>query len=440
MRRNGGLRGRQVRRLALGTSALTLGIMLAGPAAADCTPDPAVAGGTVNCTGTDADGLTVSTDNTTVVVARGASVQPGAAAAAITTRGQGNTLRVLGLVDGGAAKPGVFVTTGDPRTEVCTDPYAGASVNYCVPGTTYTIYPSSSAAINVTAGGTVSGAQGILVRRSPANTVGFVSATITNAGTIAGTVGEAILADQTGFGGLSVYNRAGGRITGGIAGTVSYVDNAGTIDGVGRAAIASTQAGLNIVNTGSIVSSGTPATVSGGGFVTISNAAGATIGGSATAIRTTGTLNLTNAGTINGSVVSTAPSGQGSTIDTRSGMINGSLALGAGDDTLRARFDAASGRVSSITGAIDGGAGTDTLAIGIDADTTITRTVLPTNFELLGLELSNNATATLATGFTAGNGVALSGSGTVVNNTALVTGGPAVNMRASAPPGRCRRP
>ncbi|MCD2316611.1 autotransporter outer membrane beta-barrel domain-containing protein [Sphingomonas sp. IC-11] len=418
-------RGRRMGRYGLSASAITLAVVLAGPATAQCTPDPTISGGTINCTGSDADGLTVVTDNTTVIVARGASVQPRAAAAAITTLGQGNTLRVAGLVDGGAAKAGVFVTTGDPRTVPC-DPYAGASPIYCVPGSTQTIYPSSRAAIDVVAGGTISGAQGILVRRSPANTVGFVSATITNAGTIAGTAGEAILADQTGFGGLSVYNRAGGRITGGIAGTVSYVDNAGTIDGVGRAAIASTQAGLNIVNTGSIVSSGTPATVSGGGFVTISNAAGATIGGSATAIRTTGTLNLTNAGTINGSVVSTAPSGQGSTIDTRSGTINGSLTLGAGDDTLRARFDAASGRVSSITGAIDGGAGTDTLAIGIDADTTITRTVLPTNFELLGLDLSNNATATLATGFTTGNGVALSGSGTVVNNTALVTGGPAV--------------
>ncbi|OWK27812.1 hypothetical protein SPDO_30520 [Sphingomonas dokdonensis] len=413
-------------RYGLGASAFTLAVVLAGPATAECTPDPTIPGGTINCTGTDADGLTVATGDTTVVVARGASVQPGATAAAITMLGQGNALRIAGLVDGGAAKPGVFVTTGDPRTEVCTDPYAGASVNYCVPGTTYTIYPSSSAAINVTAGGTVSGAQGILVRRSPANTTGLVGATINNAGTIAGTAGEAIIADQTGSGSVSVNNRAAGRITGGIAGTVSYVDNAGTIDGTSRAAIASTQAGLNIVNTGSIVSSGTPATVSGGGFVTISNAAGATIGGSATAIRITGTLNLTNAGTINGSVVSTAPSGQSSTIDTRTGTINGSLTLGAGNDTLRARFDAASGRVSSITGTIDGGAGTDTLAIGIDADTTITRTVLPTNFELLGLDLSNNATATLATGFTTGNGVALSGSGTVVNETALVTGGAAV--------------
>lgn len=419
-------RGRRMGRYGLGASAFTLAVVLASPATAECTPDPTIPGGTINCTGTDADGLTVATGDTTVVVARGASVQPGAAAAAITTLGQGNALRIAGLVDGGGAKAGVFVTTGDPRTEVCTDPYAGASPIYCTPGTTYTVYPSSSATINVTAGGTVSGAQGILVRRSPANTAGLVGATINNTGTVAGTAGEAILAEQTGSGGLSVNNRAAGRITGGIAGTVSYVDNAGTIDGTSRAAIASTQAGLSIVNTGSIVSSGTPATVSGGGFVTINNAAGATIGGSATAIRTTGTLNLTNAGTINGSVVSTAPSGQGSTIDTRTGTINGNLALGAGNDMLRARFDAASGRVSSITGTIDGGAGTDTLAIGIDADTTITRTVLPTNFELLGLDLSNNATATLATGFTTGNGVALSGSGTVVNETALVTGGAAV--------------
>ena len=86
----------------------------------------------------------------------------------------------------------------------------------------------------------------------------------------------------------------------------------------------------------------------------------------------------------------------------------------------------ATGRVSSVTGTIDGGAGTDTLAIGVDADTTLASAVLPTNFELLGLDLSNNATVTIARGFTTGSGVPLSGSGTVINQATLVTRGAAV--------------
>lgn len=78
---------------------------------------------------------------------------------------------------------------------------------------------------------------------------------------------------------------------------------------------------------------------------------------------------------------------------------------GAGNDTLRAHYDVATGQIASITGTIDGGAGTDTLIIGLDADAVFTRTVLPTNFELLGFDLSNAAVATLAPDFTAETGI-----------------------------------
>ncbi len=423
MGRNVVLRGRRVRNYALGTSAIALGMALGSPASAQCTPDPTVANGTTTCTGTDADGLTVTTDNTRVTVAADAIVRPGSADAGITTQAPNTSLTIAGLVDGGQ-KSGILITTDAPRTVPC-DPYAGASVGYCVPGSVQTIYPSASAAISISAGGAVTGSNAILLRRAPSNTGGSVSASVSNSGSITGTAGEAILSDVVGgISNLSISNTATGTITGGIAGSVSFLSNQGRIDGTSRSAIASST-GLSIENTGTIVSNGAPATLSAGGYLYVTNAAGATIGGSAAAISTSGALSLTNNGTINGSVISAATSGQ-STIDTRNGTINGDLRLGAGNDTLRAKYDVVSGRVSSITGTIDGGAGTDTLAIGIDADATIARALLPTNFELLGLDLSNNATVTIASSFTSGSGISLAGYGAVINQAALVTRGPAV--------------
>lgn len=215
--------GRRVRACALGTSAITLAMVLGAPAHAQCSPDPATANGITTCAGTDSDGLTVTAANTRIVVAAGASVRPGNASAAILSTSANTQFQIGGLVDGGAGKPGLFITTGPATTAPC-DPYAGASVGYCVPGSIVTVSPSGSATIGVLQGGTVTGAQGILIRRDPNNPNGTVSTTLNNAGTIAGTAGPAVVADQTGFGSLSVTNAATGTI-GGIAGTVSYVTN-----------------------------------------------------------------------------------------------------------------------------------------------------------------------------------------------------------------------
>ncbi len=419
-------RTRRVRMCALQTSAMLAAVLVADPALAQCSPDPTVASSTTTCAGTDTDGLSVTTFNTRIIVASGAIVRPGSAAAAVTSNSSSAVFQVDGLIDGGAGKAGLFVTTAAPFTTVCVDPYAGASVNYCTPGSTYTTYPSSSANISIAQGGRITGAQGILLRRDPSNTNGYVSASIDNAGTITGTAGPAILMDpSTGIGSMSITNRATGLI-GGISGAVSYITNAGTIDGGNIAALASSVQGTNVINTGRIVSNGQATTLSSIGFLYVNNAADAVIGASTTAINTSGALSLVNAGTINGSVISTAGSGFSSTIDTRQGVINGDLVLGAGNDTLRARYDVATGRIASITGTIDGGAGSDTLAIGVDANAVFTRALLPTNFELLGFDLSNNAVATLAAGFTSGTGVSVSGTGALVNQAALVTNGQAV--------------
>lgn len=421
------------RRLSLAIGTSTLAWVLAGATAANaqCAPDPTATNGTTTCTGSDTDGLTVATPGTQVVVSSGATVVPGSAAAAISIRSTNNQLTVNGLVDG-SGKPGIAVIAGPPFTGPC-DPYAGAGVIYCTPGSPQTYYPSASATITVAAGGTVRGSQALLVDRDPGNTQGFLSVSVVNAGTMAGTAGPAIVArgSNNGLAYLTVSNLATGTI-GGISGAISSVTNAGLIDGSSNAAIAGSSAsgGLSVYNTGQLLSSGSAATVSSAGGLYVTNSAGATLGGSATALSAAGLLSLVNAGTINGSVVSTGTSNNSSTIDTRDGVINGNLILGAGNDTLLAKFDAITGRVSSITGTVDGGAGTDTVTIGIDSDATMAAVVLPTNFELLGMNLANNATVTLAPGFTSGTGVALSGGGNVINKANLVTTGPAVIANA----------
>lgn len=418
----------QLRRWSFALGVSTLAMAAAAPAFAQCSPDPTATNTTTNCTGADVDGLTVNTANTQVVVASGASVQPGSATAAIRVSASNSTISVNGLVDG-AGKPGVAVIAG-PAVLVPCDPYAGAGVGSCIPGTWVTSYPSASAAINVAQGGVVTGAQALQIARDLSNASGYVSVSVANAGTMTGTAGPAIVANVATNSSVTVSNLAGGSI-GGISGTIGSIGNAGLIDGGAGSAIAILSGGIS--NSGRIVSSGTAATVSSTGALTLTNGAGATLGGSTTAVSAGGALSLTNEGTINGSIVSTATTGQNSVIDTRKGVINGNLTLGAGDDTLRAMFDTATGKIASITGTIDGGAGVDTMAIGVAGDATLNSVALPANFELLGLDLSNNASVTLAPGFNAA-GIAMTGSGTVINQADLVSSGPAVVATATIGP------
>lgn len=76
---------RQVRARALGSSAIAVATMLAGPAFAQFAPEPTVADGTTTCSGTDADGLRVTTRGAKVVVANGATVR-GSGGPAIAVR------------------------------------------------------------------------------------------------------------------------------------------------------------------------------------------------------------------------------------------------------------------------------------------------------------------------------------------------------------------
>lgn len=391
--------------LALGASVVAMGTVAVSPAQAQCSPDPTVANGITNCTGTDNNGLTVNTSSTRVIVAQGTTVLSGSAAAAITGSAPGIRISVDGRVDG-AGKPGIFVTTDPAYFGRCPDdPYAGASVPFpfCPPGSFQTFYPSSSASVEVAAGASVTGAQALLMRRNPNNTTGSLSAILTNAGTMTGTAGPAIVVDLTNnFGALSVTNLATGTIAG-MRGSIHWLANAGTVDGGSDAAFASTVQYATITNTGRISSTG------------------------GTAIDAEGALALTNSGTIAGSVTSRARIGQNSTIDTLAGTITGNVTLGAGDDTLLARYDG--GRlVTGITGTIDGGAGIDTLRLRIAGDATLGALALPTGFERLGIGTTTGATVTLGTAFGGVGGlVQIEGGGTVVNRGTLTGTAPVVS-------------
>jgi hypothetical protein len=382
-----------------------MGAVATSPAQAQCSPDPTVANGITNCTRTDGNGLTVNTSSTRVIVAQGATVSPGSATAAITGAAQGVRISVNGRIDGNG-KPGILVTTEPSYVARCPDdPYAGASVPFpfCWPGTFQTVYPSSSASIEVAAGATVTGAQALLLNRNPNNTTGSVSATLINAGTMTGTIGPAIVVDLTSaFGALSVTNQSTGTIAA-MGGAIGSLSNAGTVDGGSGTAFGTSVQYATITNTGRIIS----------------------IGGSA--IDADGAFVLTNSGTITGAVTSRARSGQNSTIDTLAGTITGNVTLGAGDDTLLARYDG--GRlVTGITGTIDGGAGIDTLRLRIAGDATLGALALPTGFERLGIGTVTGATVTLGTAFGGVGGlVQIEGGGTVVNRGTLTGTAPVVS-------------
>ncbi|WP_294196911.1 autotransporter outer membrane beta-barrel domain-containing protein [uncultured Sphingomonas sp.] len=197
--------------LALGTSIAAMGV--ASSARAQCSPDPVPYYGQSNCTGVDPNGLIVDGPGSRVTVARGAIVNAGPAAAAITTR-NGAQIIVNGTVDG-QSKLGLLMDT--------------------------IFAPTNYINIAINAGGSISGTSAIV--RPHINWTSFppgaLSISIENAGTVTGTSGAAIDTDGYFYDrryGLTVVNKAGGSITGAQGTAINTYDglvltNAGTING-----------------------------------------------------------------------------------------------------------------------------------------------------------------------------------------------------------------
>ncbi|MES3106710.1 autotransporter outer membrane beta-barrel domain-containing protein [Sphingomonas aurantiaca] len=422
---------RRVRARALQTSALVMTLALAAPAFAQCAPDPTQTNGTTICSGTDVNGLVVTTYGTSVSVPTGATVLGGGQAGIAvqlpsTSGGSAVNVSVAGRVDG-VAQSGVSVL------------WQPAANNQG--------YATANLLLTVAQGGTVTGANAVVVGQAGAG-YGNAYATIDNAGTLTGTGGIALLSTTPNYAGFSsITNRATGTI-GAISGPVGTLSNAGMIDGGSRSAVdwgagyllfgnvtnsgtitsASTTATLAnlgssraVANTGLIANTGT-GTALAGDFMMVTNAIGGRItSGGATAIQANTSLSLTNAGTITGNVVTAAQPAYttNSTIDSTAGTITGSVTFGAGNDTLVAGWNG-NGLVTGITGAINGGSGTDTVRVRIAADTTLANAAaLPTAFEQLSIAPDANVTVTLADGFAAPGPLGIAGSGTIVNRTTL---------------------
>jgi hypothetical protein len=429
-------RHRQVKARALQSSAILVAILVAEPAFAQCTPDPTQANTTTSCTGADSNGLIVTTSGTTVDVAVGATVTNTDAAAiryAIPGSNSGyapySTLTVGGRVDGGT-QAGVQLIR-----QTVNNNYSGLNLY-----------------MTVAAGGSVSGANGVVMGQTGTG-FGGTTATIDNSGTISGTgtgtSGYALLStDPSSSGFQSITNRAGG-IIGAISGPVGTLTNAGIIDGGARSAIdtgatySSAVYGSEWTNSGTITNNGSAATLANRRSSTLTNSgtisnggSGAAIGGNAslvneaggrittagtTAIQSDSGIGLVNRGTVVGDIVDlTGTSGfGGSNIDNAVGTITGNVRFGAGNDTLTVGY--ANGAIrTGISGTIDGGTGTDTLRVRFTSDATLSSPLaMPTNFEQLTLAPDAKTTTTLASGFALAGPLRIAGSGTLVNNAAL---------------------
>lgn len=468
--------------LALGCSS----VFASNAARAACSPDPTQPSSTTTCSGGDTDGLTVTTNATTVSVETGATVSATSGpAVTVAINAPSNiasrtaTILVAGAINGNSSA-GIRLTEGTQPSG-----YYGISTGID---------------INVAEGGSVSGANAITLG-PVASFTSYTRAALDNAGSLIGTSGPAVVASGTYVSFTSIVNRASGTI-GGISGSVGTIDNAGLIDGGSSSAIigatpanyasltnsgqivssgaASTiyNLGSQVTNSGSIANSGSGAAISAsnagvfvvnqaggeitsaqgstlsGGYwlsldnvgtvanlgtgaalnsaeISVTNNAGGVIRSSGTAISASNQLNLVNKGVITGTVLAGSSSSQSyaqSKVDSTGGTIEGNLVFGAGNDVLHAIYTEAGELVTGVTGSIDGGAGTDSVQIDFAGDRTLDKTiVLPTNFERTALVVGNAVTVTLADGFSVPGALAFDGSGTLRNETSLSANGTVIS-------------
>jgi hypothetical protein len=441
---------------ALNTSALVWVLALPAAANAQCAPDPTVANTATTCTGSDTDGIRITTPGSTLNVNASATVSNNGAPAITvevpnTTSPINEKIVVAGQVDGGSYAA-INLLTGQPAI------YNGSMTHL---------------ALTVAAGGQVSGSTALATGQSIGSNYGQLVTTIDNAGTITGSSGVALRGDAvTSQGGYiasysafdSITNRATGVITGSIVGPVASLNNAGLIDGGNGSALTvgnsvnipytinpgtwtnsgtiqsnSTTATISsstintLTNGGSIKNSGTGAALS-SGYLDILNQAGAKISsGGGAAIVGSSVVRLTNLGTIDGNVVT---GGALSVIDSSQGHINGSVLFGSANNTLVVGYDGTSTLVTGVSGTIHGGPGSNTEILAIHADATISAPVtLLAGFQGFGISTDKGVTTTLGTGFTTATSIEVSGSGTLINEGMIKTSNPAFVLDGASSPG-----
>ncbi|MBB3957142.1 autotransporter outer membrane beta-barrel domain-containing protein [Novosphingobium sediminicola] len=472
-----------VTRFVVQASTLALAASIPSHAFAQCSPDPTLANTAVTCSGTDANGITITTSFSPLTVNAGATVS-GSGGDAITVNIPASTsyyqrsanIKVNGSVAavGGA---GIAIQSGS----------LGSS--------SYDFY-GTNALVTVTEGASISGANGITLGQSAGNPYSSVTVSLDNAGTISGTGGVALLTLDGYSSFPSIINRATGTI--GAIKATAYINNAGIIDGGSLSAIApglgsalnygsitnsgkitsagaagtilnysgtitnsgvitntgggaavdgaslsvnnlaggsissggasvigGSAASVNLTNSGNITNTGTGAAVAlSAGSLFVTNNAGATIsaGAGSNALSVSGQLSLVNAGTITGNVVGGSASSTyfyNSYVDSTSGILNGNLTLGYGNDTLVATLRNGS-LYTGISGTVDGGAGINTLTLRTAGDATLTSALtLPTNFSQI--EFAPGAGTTLTLTAAPASGFTFGGAGTLYNK-ADITG------------------
>lgn len=450
-------------------------LSLASPAFAECTPDPTPAFGTVTCTGTDADGLVVDTNQTIVNVEDNATVSSVLTTTRITAANPFDNFNFITLNVDGAITNGVTVDSGTREAGI-----------FSTPNTNTTLVVGET--------GSVKGTTAIRLTSDPSISFGNAIINITNSGIIESTTGPAILATDLDREGVSyLLNQTGGKI-GGIHANIGSLDNRGMIDGGNDSAIryvtdsSPAVSPSNFMNSGTIQSNSAAATfeiqspdfyfLSGTNSGTIANSGAGNaisfalaplsngsvtnsedgiirsdngiaivsngslniqnegeITGATIAIRSNERLTLTNRGVINGDVIAGInPSSTGSFIDTSGGgIINGSIILGAGDDTVITDFETADNLFTNVTGTVDAGGGTNTLQVNFGADTALTEALItPADFQLLTFDIANEATLTLEESYSTSAAIAFSqnfgsfGGGELVNKGTFSTNGTAI--------------
>ncbi len=426
-----------------GVSLAAVSAGLCSPAFAQCAPDPTRPNETTVCGGTDANGIVVSTNNTTVRVEAGATISA--------------TVRPAILIDIPLSQPAFRTSTVTVNGNVLGGSQAGIGAFSGAPQSSPTFSGNElRLALTVSRGASVTGQTGVLLGTSSGNIFGRAIATVDNAGTITGSSGIALASQNSNLAYFeSVTNRATGSI-GAISGMVLRLDNAGTINGGSNAAInfqqpqgssaffptltnsgiirsanavstlANPPASYQITNSGSLLNTGSGTAVN-AARVQISNAAGGVISSVSNAAIVAGeSLNLTNSGTITGNIIVNAALGlqSSSSIDSRGGSIQGNVTFGGTNDLLVVRYAGNSNFTTGISGTINGGGGTDTLEVVFAGSHTVgTRFTLPTGFERLGITTETGATITLAPTYTDSATIVIGGGGTLVNRGTIAAAG-----------------